>query len=449
MTTSLAEKYDSQVPRYTSYPTTPHFSEAVTGETYANWLSALAPVDGLSLYFHIPFCASMCAFCGCYTKIVKRYQPIAEYLETLMAEVDIVADALPNRMRATHLHWGGGSPTMLTADDFARLVTKLRDRFDVTPGAEIAIELDPRTATEEYIAAIAAAGINRVSIGAQDFAPKVQEAIHRIQTYETTAQVVDWLHRYGITALNVDLIYGLPHQRTEDLIDSIDKTIELGARRVALFGYAHVPWKMSHQKLIPEEALPDIKERFTQFEAGARHLEEKGFTSIGLDHFARAGDDLAEAARSGNLHRNFQGYTTDPAAVLVGMGASAIGTLPQGYVQNHPPLAHYRRAIEAGRLPTVRGIQMSDEDRLRRVVIEQLMCNLEVDLAPLCQQYGIEPGHFDKEISDLAPLIADGIVQTTGSHVTMGSDARPFVRLVAATFDTYLEEGQQRHSKAV
>ncbi|MDH5750643.1 MAG: oxygen-independent coproporphyrinogen III oxidase, partial [Rhodospirillales bacterium] len=337
MTTDLSNKYDLRVPRYTSYPTAPHFNDSVTADVYRRWLGELDVDQNLSLYFHIPFCDEMCWFCGCYTKIVKRYEPVAEYLDTMLGEVDLIADILPARMKASHLHWGGGSPTMLTGEDWQRTIDKLRTRFEVTDNAEIAVELDPRTATEDYVRALATAGVNRASIGVQDFDPLVQQAINRIQPFDVTERVIGWLRKHGIENINMDLMYGLPHQTLARVEDMVAKTATLRPHRIALFGYAHVPWMKSHQKMIKEEDLPDANERWQQFELASERLVESGYVKLGLDHFALPDDDMAAALNENRLHRNFQGYTVDEAPVMLGFGASAIGSLPQGYVQNLSP----------------------------------------------------------------------------------------------------------------
>jgi len=444
MNQQLSQKYDLRVPRYTSYPTAPHFNESIDGATYRDWLGALAPETDLSLYFHIPFCDSMCWFCGCYTKIVKRYEPVAGYLEVVLDEIDLAADALPARFAASHLHWGGGSPTMLTGEDWMRILDKLRARFDVTSDAEVAVELDPRTATEDYVKALRAAGVNRASIGVQDFHPEVQAAINRIQPYDMTQQVVEWLRGNNIPDLNMDLLYGLPHQTVGRVIDMVDKAVTLDPARIALFGYAHVPWMKSHQKMIKEADLPDTDERWQQFEAASERLVELGYVQVGLDHFARPDDALAVSLREGRLHRNFQGYTADQAPAMLGFGASAIGYLPQGYVQNISPLKAFRESVEGGDLPIARGFALNDEDRLRRDIIERIMCDLSVDLGALA------PGRdFAEELEKLAPLAEDGIITLDGGRIAVEHDGRPFVRLVAAAFDTYLKQGEQRHSKAV
>ncbi len=449
MSEGLAEKYDLRVPRYTSYPTAPHFRPLADDGLYRGWLAGLDPAQPLSLYFHIPFCDEMCWFCGCYTKIVNRYEPIRAYLDALAAEVRLVADALPGRFEAGHLHWGGGSPTMLAPADWLALVAGLRQAFNFTADAEIAVEIDPRDATEDYIAALAEAGVNRASIGVQDFDPEVQAAINRNQPFAVVERVCGWLRRHGIDAINLDLMYGLPHQTVGKVEAMVDLALRLEPSRVALFGYAHVPWMKSHQKLIDEAVLPGSAERWRQNAAAARRLAARGLCPVGLDHFARADDPLAIAAAAGRLHRNFQGYTTDAAEVLIGFGASAIGSLPRGYVQNVMPLKDYREAVAAGRLPVAKGIAFAGDDRLRGELIERLMCDLAVDVAAICCRHGADTGAFAPAFAALAPLAADGIVAVEGASVRVTEAGRPLVRLAAAAFDAYLASGQARHSRAV
>ena len=449
MRKDLADKYDLRVPRYTSYPTAPHFNDGVDAGRYRRWLGEMDDGLDLSLYFHIPFCDSMCWFCGCYTKIVNRYEPIRDYLEVLLAEVDLVADALPGRFAARHAHWGGGSPTMLTGEDWRRIIDKLHDRFDTGTETEFAVELDPRDTTEEYVAALASAGVNRTSIGVQDFHPEVQEAINRIQPFDVTERVIGWLRAHGIERLNMDLMYGLPHQTVERVVDQVDLAVRLAPNRVALFGYAHVPWMKTHQKMIDEATLPDAAERWAQFEAASARLAEHGYVAVGLDHFSHPDDDLATALGEGRLHRNFQGYTTDTAPALLGFGASAIGSLPEGYVQNTSPLKAYRETVTGGEFPIARGFALSAEDRLRSAVIERLMCDLSVDLDAERRRHDAGEIDFDFEMSRLEPLSEDGIVTVAENQISITTDGRPFVRLVAAVFDSYLNVGEKRHSRAV
>ena len=445
----FAERYDLRVPRYTSYPTAPHFTSAVSGDVYRGWLGELDPASALSLYFHIPFCDSMCWFCGCYTKIVNRYEPVQGYLRVLHDEIDLVATALPATFASRHLHWGGGSPTILKPEDWLGILDHLRRRFDIAADAEVAVELDPRDTTREYVGALAAAGVTRASIGVQDFHADVQAAINRTQPFEVVERVCSWLREYGIDDINLDLMYGLPRQTQQRVVAMIDQAHRLRPSRLALFGYAHVPWMKTHQRMIDEAELPDAGARWRQFAAASERLQALGYQNVGLDHFARSDDPLAQAEQHGALRRNFQGYTTDAAAVLLGFGASAIGSLPQGYVQNVAPLKDYSEAVAAGRLPITRGVALSADDRLRGAVIERLMCDLRVDLAALCKDHGAETTVFADCIERLEPLIADGLVVVDSDHVVMTEQGRPLVRLAAAAFDAYLGQGDKKHSRAV
>ncbi len=449
MEADVAARFATRVPRYTSYPTAPHFGGDVDGGDYRRWLGELDPERALSLYFHVPFCDSLCWFCGCHTKIVKRHGPVAEYLLSLLKEIDLAEDALPGRFRVAHLHWGGGSPTMLRPDDWRRVMDRLRARFDIADGAEIAVELDPRGTTEDYVQALAGAGVNRASIGVQDFHTDVQAAVNRIQPFHVTERVMGWLDRCGIGAINMDLMTGLPHQTPESMAETVDTAVGLGPERVAVFGYAHVPWMKKHQKMIDEETLPGAGLRWDLFRTAADRLAGHGYAPIGLDHFAQPSDGLAQALEERRLRRNFQGYTTDQASALIGFGASAISSLPQGFVQNQGPLKAYREAVVAGRFPVARGLAKSRDDALRGQVIESLMCYLEADVGDICAGLGADPGTLDAEIEDLVPLEADGICSVAGRQVRVNEDCRPLVRLVASAFDAYLEGGEQRHARAV
>ena len=449
MRLDLIEKYDLRVPRYTSYPTAPHFGPSVDGKAYARWLSELEPTAPLSLYLHIAYCAEMCWFCGCHTKATHKYAPVADYLEAVRAEAKLIASKLPARMKVDHVHFGGGSPTLLKAHDFAQTLAQLREYYNVTLDADIAVEMDPRTATEAYVRAMAKAGVTRASIGVQDFDERVQKAINRIQPYDVTARVIRWLREAGISAINMDLIYGLPYQTVESVVEMTRLAAGLAPARIALFGYAHVPWMKPHQKLIPEEALPDMGERWAQYEASADALLEAGYVRVGLDHFAHPDDPMAKAAQAGALHRNFQGYTTDEAPVLVALGASGIGSLPQGYVANEIAIERYKETVRAGDLPIARGIAVSGDDKLRREIIERLMCDMNVDLAAIAELHGLDADAFDPELAALEPLEADGIVLRDGSRLVITEEGRPLMRAVCAVFDRYLEQGGARHSKAV
>jgi oxygen-independent coproporphyrinogen-3 oxidase len=440
---------EQRVPRYTSYPTAPHFHAGIGREAYGRWLAGLPAGMPLSLYLHVPFCDSMCWFCGCHTKIVQRYAPVADYLDALLAEIDLVADTIGRHQPVSHIHWGGGTPTMLAPADIIRLATRLRARFEVASDAEFAVEIDPRELSAESVDALGTAGVNRASLGVQDVNPDVQAAINRIQPIEATRLAVDRLRAAGVHAINIDLMYGLPHQTEAHVTATIDAVMTLSPERLSLFGYAHLPSFKTHQKMIDEASLPDATARWRQAAVAAERLRALGYVPIGLDHFAKPDDPLARAQRDGNLRRNFQGYTTDRAEALIGLGASAIGSLPQGYVQNAVPLRGYRETVAAGHLATARGFALSDEDRLRREVIERLMCDQAADLGALCRRHGRSAGHFAPELAGLAKMERDGIVDIDGLVVRIPQGARPLMRLVAAEFDAYLARSTAAHAKAV
>jgi oxygen-independent coproporphyrinogen III oxidase len=439
-TLTLAER---SVPRYTSYPTAPHFCAAVGPQTYAAWLAELPQAATLSLYLHVPYCTELCLYCGCTTKAVRRRAPIETYAEHLKKEIELLGAVIGGR-RVVHLHWGGGTPSILGPDSLIDIVDRLGATFDLTGVTEHAIELDPRRVTSELAAALGRIGITRASFGAQDFSPHVQQAIGRVQPFGQVEAAIAAIRAAGVTNINIDLMYGLPRQTVGDVIRSAELAASLAPSRLALFGYAHVPWFKSHQKLIDETALPGAAERMAQMHAAAETLEECGYVQIGLDHFASLHDDMLRAARTGRLHRNFQGYTTDAADALIGLGASSIGQLPQGYVQNAPDIGSYARAIDAGQFATVKGLALSADDRMRGGIIERLMCDLAVDL-DACGS-GTD---FSSELEALGALSQFGIVRRHGRHIAVTEKGRPFVRLVAAAFDAYLPRNQKQHSVAV
>jgi oxygen-independent coproporphyrinogen-3 oxidase len=382
--------------------------------------------------------------------VVRSYEPVSAYRDALIQEIGLVADAFGARPLVTEIHWGGGTPTMLNGPDFLAVTAELRRRFDGAAAARTAVEIDPRGLTFEMVGTLREAGVSRASLGVQDFRREVQAAVNRIQSFETTAQAVDWLRAAGVDDINIDLIYGLPHQTPESVIETIDRVVSLKPDRLALFGYAHVPWMKRHQRLLDESALPGSLERWRIFEAASRRLQQHGFIAIGLDHFAAGESEIARAAMHHGLSRNFQGYTTDRSEALIGLGASAIGTLPQGYVQNAAPIRAYREAIAAAKLAVVRGIALRPEDKLRRAVIERLMCDLAVDLGRICRANGFAPTALDAELARLGPFAADGLVEIEGRSVAVREEGRPLVRSIAAVFDAYYrEDGEVRHAKAV
>jgi oxygen-independent coproporphyrinogen III oxidase len=441
----LAEK---SVPRYTSYPTAPHFSDAVGPDQFAEWLGAL-PVDTrLSLYLHVPFCRELCTYCGCHTRATRKNEPLDAYAETLAREIDMVASLSPAR-EVVHAHWGGGTPGLLGGARLRALTDSLRGRFNFSTEAEISIELDPRHVDGDLALALAGTGFNRVSLGVQDFNPHVQKAIGRIQPFEVVEHAVGLLRVAGFRAINLDLMYGLPFQTEEDVVNTAELAASLAPSRLAIFGYAHAPWFAKRQTLIDAAALPGAAERLRQAATARKTLADRGYVAIGLDHFALPDDPMAVALRAGNLRRNFQGYTVDQAEALLPFGASSIGRLPQGYAQNAADVGSWRRAIEAGRFAIVKGIALSRDDLARAAVIERLMCDFSVDYGMIAENMLGDVAAFDAAEADLAQLIREGVASQEGRRVSITEAGRPFMRLVAAAFDAYLPTRAARHSVAV
>ncbi|MEL7465743.1 MAG: oxygen-independent coproporphyrinogen III oxidase [Pseudomonadota bacterium] len=436
-------------PRYTSYPTAPHFSDAIGAAEYSEWLAALPPQKPISLYLHVPFCRQICWYCGCNMKLVKREEPLAEYAAALKREIDMIAGLLPGRMKVSHLHFGGGTPTALKPDALTSIMERVRARFDFTPGAEIAIESDPRTLSDDMIVRIGELGFTRASFGVQEFDPSVQKAINRVQPVSMVAKAVKKLRRAGVRGINFDLIYGLPHQTLDMLRTTIAVTSAIGADRCALFSYAHVPWMAKRQRLIDAAALPDAKTRVEMAAAGAEAFAAQGYQAIGLDHYALPDDALAVAARSGALRRNFQGYTTDRAETMIGFGATSIGKTPFGYVQNQPEVGAWDRAVAEGVPAIAKGVALGGEDVLRRYVIEQLMCDGAVDLNAAAAMHSAPADWAMEEDPALRDMQADGVLNLDGGKLTLTETGKPLARVVASVFDAYFEGGGARHSVAV
>jgi len=437
-----ASALTTNLPRYTSYPTAPHFGP-LEESLYRDWLAGMPKAASLSLYLHIPFCHELCWYCGCHTSVTRNEARIARYAAALEREADTLAQALPHDGLVQHLHLGGGTPSALGAARLTRLMERLRALFPFSPQAELSVELDPRTLTQEAVDALAMAGFNRASLGLQDANPEVQARMGRIQPAEMVQAAVHRLRRAGISRINLDMMYGLPGQDCDHVRATAALAAELGADRVAAFGYAHVPWMKPSQNAIRMEELPGAEERLAQADSAARALRAAGYASIGLDHFALPGDSMARASRDGRLRRNFQGYTTDQAAWLLGLGASSIGATPQGYAQNIPDERGYVAAVEAGRLPIARGLTLTGEDIARRAAIERVMCDLALDLDAL------PPGILAAARPALEALEAQGLVRLTPTRLTVPEESRPFLRHVAACFDAYLGQGKGRHSAAV
>ncbi len=443
----MTNMLERAVPRYTSYPTAPNFSPAVNADVYRSWLAGLTPEAALSLYLHVPFCRELCHYCGCHTKATLRDEPIEAYAQRLVEEIALVASHTGQR-KVTHIHWGGGTPSILDADLLKFITDELDHRFDLSAIREHAIELDPRYVTRPLMQALREIGVNRASLGVQDFSAHVQQAAGRIQPFDTVKSAVDILNDFGIDRINIDLMYGLPKQTVADVQRTATLAHSLKPQRVAVFGYAHVPWFRPQQRLIEQSDLPSSPERLAQAEAAHETLVQFGYRPIGLDHYAKPDDQLV--AKGGRLQRNFQGYTDDDADALVGLGASAISRLPQGFAQNAPAVGNYSRAVTEGKLATVKGIVLSDDDRLRGTIIERLMCDMAVDLDAIAHETGFDIAtDFSDELESLQPFQENGSVLIDGRRIRITEQGRPYMRLVASAFDTYLPGAKSRHSVAV
>ena len=432
----------ANIPRYTSYPTAPHFGP-LEPAAYRTWLGQVPARTPLSLYLHVPFCKSLCWYCGCHTAVTRSSARIEAYAAALEAEARMLAGALHGHGGIAHLHLGGGTPTARGASALASVLHVIREEYGFRPGAELAAELDPRSLDDATVAALAEAGLTRASLGVQDISPVVQHRIGRVQSQDCVESAVERLRAHGIGSINVDVMYGLPGQGVAEVQATARFAAQLGADRVAVFGYAHVPWMKPHQNAIDSASLPGALERVLQADAAEAVLARAGYVAIGLDHFARPEDEMAIAWRDGELRRNFQGYTTDAAPALVGLGASAIGSLPAGYAQNEPDERKYVAAVQAGALPVKRGRALTEDDRLRRGVIERVMCDFALDLGAL------PPVVLDEAMPALARLDADGIIALERDYLRVTPEGRRHVRHVAAAFDAYLGTGSGRHSAAV
>jgi oxygen-independent coproporphyrinogen-3 oxidase len=435
-------------PRYTSYPTAPHFHAGIGEGEVTQWLDAVPDGDAVSLYLHIPFCDRLCWFCACHTRQTRKYEPVARFVRSLHAEIETVAASIGGRTRVVAIHFGGGSPTMLDAADFREVMARLRAAFKGADTAELSVEIDPNDMNEDKLDVLAGAGLTRASLGVQDFDPRVQQAINREQSFELTRAVVGGLRRRGVGSLNLDLLYGLPHQTVASVETTVAQALTLRPDRIALFGYAHVPWFKKHQTMIDEAWLPDGAARLEQSQAAARLIVEAGYVAIGIDHFALPADGLTLAARAGRLGRNFQGYTDDACETLIGLGPSSISHFRQGYAQNVAATLDYQRTVDAGRLAIARGVEFSEDDRVRGWVIERLMCDFGFSAGEALARFGDACRPVLAEAALLAQTDPTSL-RAIGDRYEVPDETRPWVRTVAARFDSYLRQGAARHSLAV
>ncbi len=443
----LPDLAERAVPRYTSYPTAAEFHPGIGAREQADALAAVAPETPVSLYVHIPFCHEICWYCGCNTGAIGRGDRVAAYRGALLREIESVGGRMQGRV--VSVHFGGGSPNALPAADLLAIAAALRTRFDIAPDAEWAAELDPRTLNADYAVALAAAGIGRASLGAQTFAPQVQRRINRIQPFRDVARAAHDLRAAGIGRINLDLMYGLPGQSLDDIAATLAQAQVIAPDRVAMFGYAHMPRMLPRQRMIDESLLPDARARFWQSALAHDLLVEAGYRAIGFDHFARPGDSLAVAAHSGRLRRNFQGFTDDPAAIVIGLGASSISQFDGLLVQNEKHAGRYRMLAGNGLLAGVRGVARTADDRMRTDIIERLLCDGSVDAAEIALRHGQPVQALSAALPPLKALRDQGVIALDGWRVAILPAGRPYARLAACAFDAYRAAPPQRFSRAV
>ena len=449
----LVRKYDISAPRYTSYPTAVEFRDFASPAPLLSHLDQ-ANQDAslpLSLYFHLPFCETLCWFCGCTTVITLNHSSSDTYLDYLEKEIALLAPRVHPDRRVVQLHYGGGTPTFFQPPQLARLAALIRRYFKFAPEAELSVEVDPRRLSHAQVVALRESGFNRASLGVQDFNPQVQEAVHRIQPRAMTEQAINWLRAEGFTSLNLDLIYGLPYQTVETFTDTLEQVLELNPDRLAVFSYAHVPWMKPAQKILEREsALPSPEVKLAMLKLITETLTSRDYVYIGMDHFAKVTDELAVAQAAHTLQRNFQGYSTRAGAEILAFGVSAISQTPHSYRQNHKTLDPYYAALDRGEVPALRGRELSDEDGRRRDIIMRVMCHLQLDYASLSREFGFDfAARYAAELARLRPLADDGLVAFTAGGVRVTELGRLFLRNIAVCFDAYYAPESKRHSRTV
>ena len=450
---ALVEKYNVAGPRYTSYPPATKFTGEFTWPELAERILQNNQHErDLSLYFHIPFCETLCWFCGCTTVITLNHRQGHTYIDYLEKEVAQMSTLLNPRRKAVQLHWGGGSPTFLQPDEIRRLGEVIRGRFTFSGDIEAGVEIDPRRLTRDHVVALREAGFNRASFGVQDFDPQVQQAVHRIQPRDMTEQALSWARELGFTSVNFDLIYGLPHQTVESFNRTLDIVLSLQPDRLAVFSYAHVPWVKPAQKILEQKILPSAEVKLQLLKTVIERLTENdSYVYIGMDHFAKPGDELAVALRGKHLQRNFQGYSTRGGADIYAFGMSSISQIPDAYWQNEKDLQKYYSALDVGKVPLTRGYVVSEEDKLRRETIMRVMCDFSLDYASMSQRLGVNfAAHFERELESLAPFESDGLVRRSTGGMEVTDIGRLFIRNVAMCFDNTLAPANERkHSKTI
>jgi len=449
----LVRKYNVAGPRYTSYPPATKFTDTITWDQLSAKIEAnnRTPRD-LSVYFHIPFCETLCWFCGCTTVITLNHDRGRDYVDHLGREVAMMAPRLHRDRKAVQLHFGGGSPTFLRPEEIRRLGDIIHKHFKFAPDIEASVEVDPRRLTRDHMLALREIGFNRASMGVQDFNPKVQEAVHRIQPREMTQQAIDWMRELGYSSINLDLIYGLPHQTPESFNETLETVLEMKPDRLAVFSYAHVPWIKPSQKILEQRVLPAPETKLQVLKLVIEKLTaDDQYVYIGMDHFAKPSDELAIAQRNKQLQRNFQGYSTRAGSDIYAFGMSGVSQVPDAYWQNEKELSKYQEAVDTGRVPLHKAYFVTDEDKIRRETIMRVMCDLSLDFAGMSQKLGINfQQHFERELDSLAPFVTDHLVKRTQAGLEVTDTGRLLIRNIAMCFDNTLAPvGERRHSRTI
>lgn len=438
--------FDAKVPRYTSYPTAPHFGAEVDSGHFISWLGQIPRGSSISLYLHVPFCRNLCWFCMCRTQGARSDAPINDYVSALLNEIDLLKSHLPHGVTVSRLQLGGGTPSILSPDMIRTLMAALQELAPLAPTGEISIEIDPNEFDQARCDALVETGLHGASVGVQDFNPEVQKTIGRLLDFDRTHQVVAMLRAGGVRNIRTDLLYGLPHQSEDAIRHSTEKLLSLSPDRMALYGYIHLPALIRRQAMIPTEDLPTPETRLNLFEVASAQILAAGYQAIGIDHFAQPTDGLAKALKSGQLRRGFQGYVDDPAEVLIGLGASAVSRFPQGYVQNNPSTNHYIAQVSRGQFASARGHAFEGEDQLRGWMIETLLCRFQLPRVEAVRRFPNLIDRFDQLITSADQAFPE-VLQITPLDLTMPQESRPLARIIARHFDAY-DGAAASHSSA-
>ena len=433
------------VPRYTSYPTTPNFNEKINSDIYVSWLKKLDKNKKISLYIHIPFCNSLCYFCGCHTSVVNTHKPIENYINSLLKEIKIISKELKNKFKVSHIHFGGGTPSILMEEQLRMIMQSIKEKFNILKNCKIAIEIDPRFYRKNLTTILNEFSFNRISIGVQDFSKNVQNLVNRVQSFETTREIVNHFRKNNIPNINIDLMYGLPGQTVETFSDTLKKINILEPERISIFGYGHVPWKNKRQKLIKGEPLNN-KNRLKFYQLASDYFLNKGYESFGIDHYAKKTSSIIQKVKKRKLQRNFQGYSEDSAEILIGIGASSISHLPNGYIQNTTQTNKYINSIKKNKLPISRGHEFKLEDKVYGAIIKELMCYLNTDISHVAKKFDKNINIFSPNINKLKPFIDAKYVSFQNYILSIKPEARPLVRNICSAFDQYFEPKKERYS---